>query len=200
VLANIARATPKTGDHLVEMIRTLKLAKDSAVKARTQAMNQIKAVSVTASPQLRDQHRGLTAAKLINACLALAPGPLPDPDATARFTLHLLATRHHALGHEVKHLRTHMRQLLQQAAPELLSCFAIAEDAAATLLITVGDNPHRLHSEAAFAALCGTSPSRRPPAKPNATDSTAAATAAPTQPSTAALLSGCAGTNPPATT
>ena len=29
---------------------------------------------------------------------------------------------------------------------------------AAQLLITAGDNPDRLHSEAAFAAMCGASP------------------------------------------
>lgn len=158
VLANLARVTPKSGDRPVEMIRMLKLAKDSAVKARTQAMNQIKAVLVTASPQLRDQHRNLTPARLIKACAALEPGPLTDPDTAARYTLRLLATRHQNLGQEIKQLSTHIRQLLEQSAPHLLAHFAVAEDAAATLLITAGDNPHRLHSEAAFAALCGTNP------------------------------------------
>jgi transposase len=72
----------------------------------------------------------------------------------------LLANRHHALSREIKLLRGQLSKLLQQAAPNLLECFAVVEDAAATLLITAGDNPHRLHSEAAFAALCGTNPIR----------------------------------------
>ncbi|HEX5144711.1 MAG TPA: IS110 family transposase [Mycobacterium sp.] len=158
VLANIARVVPKSGDRQVEMIRMLKMAKDSAIKARTQAMNQIKAILVTASPQLRDPHRSLTPGRLIKACATLDTGPLSDPDAAARYTLQLLANRHQCLSQEIRLLRRQISSLLQQAAPNLLECFAVAEDAAATLLITAGDNPHRLHSEAAFAALCGTSP------------------------------------------
>jgi len=34
----------------------------------------------------------------------------------------------------------------------------IGPDGAATLLVAAGDNPHRLTSEASFAALCGVSP------------------------------------------
>ena len=41
VLAGVADATPKSGEGEVEMIRMLKSAKDSAVKARTQAINQM---------------------------------------------------------------------------------------------------------------------------------------------------------------
>ena len=44
------------------------------------------------------------------------------------------------------------------AAPALVSVFGTGSDTAATLLITAGSNPERLHSEAAFAALCGVSP------------------------------------------
>ena len=36
--------------------------------------------------------------------------------------------------------------------------FGVGPDTAATLLVTAGSNPERLHSEAAFAALCGVSP------------------------------------------
>ena len=41
VLAGVADATPKSGEGEVEMIRMLKSTKNSAVKARTQAVNQI---------------------------------------------------------------------------------------------------------------------------------------------------------------
>ncbi|MDT0454413.1 IS110 family transposase [Streptomyces sp. DSM 41527] len=37
----------------------------------------------------------------------------------------------------------------------------IGPDTAVALLITMGDNPERLHSEASFAALCGVSPVER---------------------------------------
>ncbi|MGN5382491.1 transposase [Streptomyces lasalocidi] len=35
----------------------------------------------------------------------------------------------------------------------------IGPDSAVTLLITMGDNPERLNTEASFAALCGSAPS-----------------------------------------
>ena len=54
VLAGVAGATPKSGEGEVEMIRMLKIARDSAVKARTQAVNQMKALVITAPAGLRE--------------------------------------------------------------------------------------------------------------------------------------------------
>ena len=62
VLAGVANATPKSGEGETEMIRMLKSTKDSAVKARTQAINQMKAL-VTAPAKLRELE-GLTATAL----------------------------------------------------------------------------------------------------------------------------------------
>ena len=45
-----------------------------------------------------------------------------------------------------------------ELAPELITRKAIGYESAAQLLITVGDNPERLKSEASFAALCGVNP------------------------------------------
>ncbi|MDQ0790055.1 hypothetical protein QFZ64_005552 [Streptomyces sp. B3I8] len=55
VLSGRARARAKSGDGPVHSARMLKLAKDSAVKARPQAINQLKAVLVIADPALREQ-------------------------------------------------------------------------------------------------------------------------------------------------
>jgi len=60
VLAGRATAIAKTGDGPVEMARTFKLAKDSAIKSRTQATNQLKAVLVAADPALRESLPGLS--------------------------------------------------------------------------------------------------------------------------------------------
>ena len=59
VLAGVADATPKSGEGEVEMIRMLQGTKDSAVKARTQALNQMKALIVTAPSELRENIGGL---------------------------------------------------------------------------------------------------------------------------------------------
>ena len=44
------------------------------------------------------------------------------------------------------------------ASPELVRIFGVGPDSAACLLVAAGGNPERLHSEAAFASLCGVSP------------------------------------------
>jgi len=53
VLAGEAIGEPKSGDGQVEMIRVLRSARQSAVKARSQAANQLKALLVTAPEELR---------------------------------------------------------------------------------------------------------------------------------------------------
>lgn len=48
--------------------------------------------------------------------------------------------------------------LVRQTAPRLLTRPGVGIHTAAQLLMTAGGNPERLHSDAAFAALCGASP------------------------------------------
>ena len=158
VLSGVARGTPKAGDGVVEMLRMLKRAKDSAVKARTQSLNQMRALLVTAPTDLREALTGLTVGRLLDRCAAFRPGPLTSPLAVAKHTLRLLATRNRALDLEVRGLDAELRRLVATAAPALTGTFGVGPDGATTFLITAGDNPHRLRSEAAFAALCGANP------------------------------------------
>ncbi len=158
VLSGVATGTPKDGDGKVEMVRMLKLAKDSGVKARTQSLNQIRAILVTAPTDLREELTSLPVGKLLQRCAAFRPGKLTCPTDTAKYTLRLLARRNLELHIEIKDLGEQIRLLTVAAAPELLEVFGIGPDGAARLLVTAGDNPERLRSEAAFAALCGTNP------------------------------------------
>ncbi len=48
--------------------------------------------------------------------------------------------------------------MTSQAAPERAKAFAVGPDTAAEMLIVAGDNPERIHSEVAFARLCGVAP------------------------------------------
>ena len=158
VLAGVADATPKSGEGEVEMIRMLKSAKDSAVKARTQAINQMKALVVTAPAELRETLDGLAAGALVTRCKNFRTGRLDGPLAAARYTLRSLARRYRQLSKEVLDLEAELDRLTRTAAPALVDGFGIGPDSAATLLIAAGSNPDRLHSEAAFASLCGVSP------------------------------------------
>lgn len=158
VLAGTATGTPKHGDDYVEMIRILKLTRDSAVKSQTQATNQVRAVLVTAPPQLREALQHLPRVALLHRCAALRVGELSTPLAAAKHALRLLARRALALRAEAKALRAHLTELTAAACPALVELTGIGPDSAAALLISAGDNPQRLRSEAAFAALCGTNP------------------------------------------
>ena len=72
VLSGVANATPKSGGGEVEMIRMLKSAKDSAVRARIQTSNQIKALVVTAPAELRESLDGLPTAALATPHILLS--------------------------------------------------------------------------------------------------------------------------------
>jgi transposase len=134
----------------------------SAVKARTRAINQLKAVLVGADPALRESLAGLGRATLIRRCAQLPdPGPTADSGAVAAtvvYTLRLLARRIQHLTGEINDLTGRIRAVLADHAPQLLERRGVGPDSAATLLITAGDNPERLANEASFAALCGANP------------------------------------------
>ncbi|TDB93544.1 IS110 family transposase [Nonomuraea longispora] len=158
VLSQEAAAIAKTGDGPVEMIRMLKVARDSAVKARTQAINQLRAVLMRADSALRDALAGLGSVTLIRTCADLPAAEHRTIDDAARGVLRMLARRILALTEEARaHERT-LVAIITECAPKLLQQYGIGPDTAAALLITAGDNPDRLGSEAAFAALCGVNP------------------------------------------
>jgi transposase len=159
VLAGEASGVPKSGDGRVEMIRALRGTRRSAVKARTQAANQLQSLRVTAPEGLRHRLRELPTKELasVAARFRLGDGPRDVPTAT-KFALRSVARRYETLSEEIAELEAHLERLVAQAAPELVSLPGIGTDNAATLLIVAGDNPKRLKSEASFASLCGVSP------------------------------------------
>ena len=150
--------TPKSGKGEVEMIRMLKSAKNSAVMARTQAVNQMKALVLTAPAELRETLDGLANSALIKRCRSFRPGRPRNPMAAAKYALRSLACRYSQLSKEIHDLRAELQQLIQATAPALVEAFGVGPDTAAALLIAAGSNSDRLHSEAAFASLCGVSP------------------------------------------
>jgi transposase len=158
VLTGRAAALAKAGDGPVETLRMFKLAKASAVKSRSQAINQLKAVLVSADPGLRDELRGLSTIMLVRHCAGLPAGTPADSRSAAIYTLRLLAHRADQLAQEIADLDAQMTAVLVSHSPQLLDTYGVGPDTAAALLIAAGDNPGRLHSEASFAALCGASP------------------------------------------
>ena len=158
VLSGEAAGIPKAGDDRVEMIRVLRIARQSAMKARVQAINNLRALLVTAPCELRESLRGLRAPKLIGRAARLRPAAHDTVTHATKQSLRLLARRCQHLDEEIELLDTQIGELVAEVAPALVALFGVGINNAAQLLITAGDNPERLRSEAAFAMLCGASP------------------------------------------
>ena len=158
VQAGEATGIPKAQDGTVEMVRSLRVARQTAVKARTQAVNAIKALLVTAPTELRDRLDGLPTTRLVRQAAALDPGEVATPTAACLLAVRSLAQRYQQLGAEIQLLTGELDRLTVRHAPALRALLGVGPEVAAELLVCAGDNPARLGSEAAFAALCGTSP------------------------------------------
>ncbi|MFF7597880.1 IS110 family transposase [Streptomyces mirabilis] len=149
VLSGRARARAKAGDGPVQIARMYKLTKASAVKARTQSINQLKAVLVTADPALREELAGLGNAELFRTCARFTDvssleevGEESVLQAT-RITLVLLAHRIGQLSEQIRDVDARLARLVDCHAPQLLEVVGIGPDTAVALLIAVGDNPER---------------------------------------------------------
>ena len=158
VLNGEATAQPKTGDGPVESIRMLRVARRSALKARTQTINQLHALVITAPEQVKQQLRGLSTQARVKVCARFRPGTDHTTTTYAKKTLRILARRYQTLTAEINELNTDIKRLCAQANPALLAAPGVGADTASALLVTAGDNPERMKTESSFAALCGASP------------------------------------------
>lgn len=158
VLAGSATSVPKSADGLCEMIRQVKVARDTACKGRTSAIITLKAMVVNAPAELREALDPLRDRSLIERCAGLRPGRIVDPLASSKHALRALARRWLELDVEVRSHDAVLEDLTAKASPTLREGFGIGADTAAEILIVLGDNPGRIRSEAAFAKLCGTCP------------------------------------------
>lgn len=177
VLANDATAIPKDRRGPVGELRCLVIARRSAVKARSQATNQIKALLVDRDDQLRRRLQHPRISELVARCSRI------HPTDGRKAALRSLARRWQALDAEIRELDVLITDIVEATVPALLEQPGIGVHCAAQLLITAGDNPDRLRSEAAFAALCGVSPVAASSGKTTRNRLTSAATGKPTRPS-----------------
>ena len=146
VLAGTATATPKLADGLIEVIRLVKVARDTAVKARTQAMITLKTTLVTAADSLRAELEPLSDLRLIQACAQfVVMDDLDDPTTAMRHVLGALARHWLQLDGEILGHSRHLRRLTATVAPQLVATFGIGPDSAAELLVAAGDRLSQLN-------------------------------------------------------
>jgi transposase len=152
--------TPKTRDGMIEALRVLKACRKTAVQARRIALQMIGNTIIAAPDHLRDNLRKMTRMQLIRTLAAWRPdmGGYREMETAYRIALKSLARRYLELQDGVSDLDAMIKSIVDELAPDLVSRNSIGYGSAAQLLVTAGDNPERLKSEASFAALCGVSP------------------------------------------
>jgi len=158
VLSGEATGTPKAQTGTVEATRMLRVARRSAVKARTQAANQLHAVIDTAPADLRQRLGSVNTEQIVAVAARFHRRHPGTPAEAARLALRTLARRWEVLDDEITMLDAHLDELTAAVAPALRAINGVGPQNAAALLAAAGDNPDRLRSAASFAALCGTSP------------------------------------------
>lgn len=159
VLADRGTSTPKSRDGYVEALRVLRTARTSAMKARTAVLTQISAVLVAAPEEVRARYRGQGSearAKVMSA--SRTSGDPSDPVVATLTTLKRMGARHQFLSQEISNTDAGLEQIVSAHAPAILGVNGVGAVVASQLLVTFGDNPERMTSEAAFAALAGVAP------------------------------------------
>lgn len=159
VLSGQASATAKAHDGPVEALRLVKIVQRSATKSRTQAINQLRTIVATAPDELRSRLRALKTPELVVTCAGFRVRADDDSvTAVTRLAMRELAQRIQLLDEQLVRTNVRLRRITSTAAPELVACKGIGPDTASTILVSAGDNPHRLRNERSFASLAGANP------------------------------------------
>jgi len=156
VLAGTAGATPRLAPQ-TQALRALMVAREGAVVACTQALNELRSLVVTAPAELRERLQGDPERQLLQACLRLRSGSSGSERAALALALRSLALRVRQLRHEAQTLEKELARRVGQLAPGLLAQPGVGPITAAALLIG-WSHPGRLRSEACYARLAGVAP------------------------------------------
>lgn len=158
VISGRATGTPKTRTGPVEALRYLHLTRRDAVATRARCQTQIRSTLVTAPDPIRQQLASLSPTALIRVCATLTTDHDDQVSAAVATRLRSLAREHQWLTTEITALDHQILPLVRQANPQLLATHGVGPTTASQLMITVGDNPDRINTEAAFAMLTGVAP------------------------------------------
>jgi transposase len=159
VLSGEASATPKAHNGPVEALRLLKIVQRSATRSRTQAGNQLRAIVATAPDDLRSRLRSLKTTELVTTCAAFRVRADDDSvSSVTRLALRELAQRIQLLDEQIARIKTRLARITTSVAPQLVARKGVGPDTASAILVSAGDNPHRLRDERSFAALAGSNP------------------------------------------
>ncbi|HEY6597557.1 MAG TPA: IS110 family transposase [Asanoa sp.] len=159
-LSGEAAGVPKTRSGPVEAIRVLRVARRGAIKARTAAVNQLHGLIVSAPAELRAALAELRGQQLVDRCAAfrIEEHRIGSPEVATKAAIRAIARRIIALQEEIRAADKRVAPLTTAVAPRTTAVFGVGAEVAGQMLVTAGDNPERLRSEAAFAHLCAAAP------------------------------------------
>lgn len=141
-----------------EAVRAILRTREGAVRARTQAVNHLHALTTTAPEDLRAKLRGLGSKALAERCAKLRTAPAQCDEVRGTVVaLRAAARRIRHLGEEIKELDAELEPRVRALAPALLDETGIGPVNAAEMLCA-WSHPGRVRSEAAFASLAGAAP------------------------------------------
>jgi len=147
-------ARPRGGGVRADL-RLLLMERQGAVRTRTAALNELQAAIVTGPETLRSRFRGLDGRQA--AKLALRMREPSSETAVAAAVVRRIAVRVRQLSCEIDEIDEQLETITSELVPELLAECGVGPVCAAQLVVSSGDRS-RMHSEASFAALAGTSP------------------------------------------
>ncbi len=158
-LSGEASVTPKARNGPVEQIRVLMVARRSAREQRIQSLNQLRHLVFTAPEEIRTRFKDRYKTGLVSEAANMRPRNGSDPVIfTTNVVIRNLARRIRGLNAEMRNIDEMITDLITETAPGLLELYGVGVDTAASLLVTAGDNPDRLHAEGSWAHLCGVTP------------------------------------------
>jgi transposase len=141
-----------------EAVRVLLITRRGAIRARTKAINHLKALVVTAREELRHQLRNTPTDELVYRCSRLRTLPSHSPEHRATvIALRHTARRILALEAEANDLETEIERIVERTVPELLAELGVGPISAAQLYCS-WSHRGRLRNDAAFAMLGGSAP------------------------------------------
>ena len=159
VLSGEGLSMPKDSTGPVESLRALQITRKQLVSTTTTLISTIKSLLVTAPDDIRARYGTMTNHTLVNALVYCRPSPdLSDPRNGVLTSLKILATTYRALRVQCDELEARIAALVSMINPHVSNIVGCGALVSADLLISIGDNPERIHSEAALAHLCGVAP------------------------------------------
>lgn len=141
-----------------EALRCLLVTRNGALRARTQAMNSIKNMLISAPVQLRAELDPLSTRALIERCSRFRNSNCVDAEtASVKLALRTMARRVQALTLEACLLEKNMTPLVQQLGPHLLEECGVKTITAAQLIVA-WSHKGRFANAGSFCSLSAVAP------------------------------------------